>query len=85
LLEARRLVTITGPGGIGKTRLALRAAELMRPLYRDGVRLADLSRASDGTAIQRLTRVSDLRSTCQQLVVLDNCEHLVLPNRKTPI
>ena len=54
LLQARRLVTITGPGGIGKTRLALRAATALRELYRDGTWLADVSRARDQANVLRM-------------------------------
>ena len=41
LLRKRRLVTVTGPGGAGKTRLALAVAERSLDAYRDGVRLVD--------------------------------------------
>jgi predicted ATPase/DNA-binding CsgD family transcriptional regulator len=42
-LAASRLVTLVGPGGVGKTRLALRAAEERRRSYRDGVWLVELA------------------------------------------
>ncbi|MFJ8040430.1 BTAD domain-containing putative transcriptional regulator [Kitasatospora sp. NPDC096147] len=43
LLTTERLVTLTGPGGIGKTRLALGAARAAGPAHRDGVRLVELA------------------------------------------
>jgi hypothetical protein len=43
LLGTSRLLTLTGPGGIGKTRLALEAARQLSADYTDGVALADLS------------------------------------------
>ena len=42
-----RLVTIIGPGGIGKTRLALRAAEEAMPAFAHGIWLVDLSELTD--------------------------------------
>ena len=42
LLERSRLVTLTGPGGIGKSRLALEAATAVAPRFRDGVHLVPL-------------------------------------------
>ena len=45
LLGAHRLVTLTGPAGVGKTRLALRVAMSRADLSRDGARLADLAPA----------------------------------------
>ena len=41
--EGVRLVTLTGPGGIGKSRLAVAAAQSLEPRFADGVRFADLS------------------------------------------
>ncbi len=48
---AVRLVTLTGPGGTGKTTLALRVAEELAPGYRDGVAFVDLSSARDTDAV----------------------------------
>lgn len=46
-LETSRLVTLVGPGGIGKTRLAVRAAAAQQNRYADGARLAELSLVRD--------------------------------------
>jgi len=43
LLDQARLVTVTGPGGVGKTRLALRAARRAAPQFADGICLVELS------------------------------------------
>jgi DNA-binding CsgD family transcriptional regulator len=47
ILEKRRLVTLTGAGGVGKTRLALRAGAALLGRLRDGVWLVDLSPVTD--------------------------------------
>ncbi len=51
LLQAARLVTITGPGGIGKTRLALEIAARAGRRYADGVWFADLSPATNAEVV----------------------------------
>jgi predicted ATPase/serine/threonine protein kinase/Tfp pilus assembly protein PilF len=93
LLESSRLVTIAGPGGIGKTRLALRVASEALGRFPDGVWFADLAPLSDPTlvalAVATAVGVQDRSSAsyidllCQHararrlMIVLDNCEHLL--------
>src|ERR1700742_1373741 len=52
-LDGARLVTLTGPGGVGKTRLAIRVAGELAPAFPDGVFLADLSAAGDADDVAR--------------------------------
>ena len=52
-LGRSRLVTLTGPGGMGKTRLAVKAAAGHARAFPDGVFLADLSAARDADAVAR--------------------------------
>ncbi|SEH01639.1 Predicted ATPase [Nonomuraea solani] len=79
LLEEARLVTLAGPGGAGKTRLAVEvAAELDVP---DGVWLVELASAAGvQAAVEGVLKVTDLvralRGTAP-LIVLDNCEHVI--------
>ena len=54
LVQASRLVTLTGAGGSGKTRLALQAAAEMIDTSSDGVWFADLAPATDGEQIRYL-------------------------------
>ncbi|MEV6321051.1 LuxR C-terminal-related transcriptional regulator [Nocardia sp. NPDC051787] len=93
MLATARLVTLTGVGGVGKTRLATEVASASRQSYPDGVWLVDLSRVGDpdlvADAVVTSLGVVDMsnRSAEEQLVdrladlhallVLDNCEHLV--------
>ena len=92
LLGQRRLLTLTGSGGSGKTRLALRAARETVERYRDGVWLVELAPLSDpalvasaaaasiGIRAQAGTLVEALKRSLRNsdlLIVLDNCEHLV--------
>ncbi|HKW51961.1 MAG TPA: tetratricopeptide repeat protein, partial [Candidatus Eisenbacteria bacterium] len=88
-----RLLTLTGPGGIGKTRLALAAAREIAPAFPDGVWFVDLTPLHDPTdidaAIGQTLRLGEARalSATQQvasylkdrhlLLVLDNFEHLL--------
>ncbi|MEX0663732.1 MAG: adenylate/guanylate cyclase domain-containing protein [Acidimicrobiia bacterium] len=92
-LEKNRLVTITGAGGVGKTRLAMHVAAEVLPRYRDGAWLCELAPVVDADEmhqvlvatldIQPRAGVSLLDSICDALrtkhvlVILDNCEHLL--------
>ncbi|MCU1352445.1 MAG: transcriptional regulator, winged helix family, partial [Acidimicrobiales bacterium] len=92
LLTDRRLVTVVGPGGAGKTRLAAETARLVVEQRRDGVFMIELApignpeAVADGIAIalelpesdvDALTRVREHCEGRDMLLVLDNCEHLV--------
>jgi predicted ATPase/class 3 adenylate cyclase len=93
LLKQCRLVTITGSGGIGKTRLALQVAADNLDAYPDGVWLVELGSISDPMlvptsvaqvlAVQELARAPLTQTLCGHLksrcllLVLDNCEHLI--------
>ena len=91
-LAGARLVTLTGPGGIGKTRLALQAAAGAGRAFRDGVWLAELAGLrdpgllvaevarslglSDKSARWAVASLVDYLTGRQSLLVLDGCEHL---------
>jgi predicted ATPase/DNA-binding winged helix-turn-helix (wHTH) protein len=93
LASSHRLVTLTGPGGIGKTRLALAVARELLPEFADGVWLAELAPLSDpslvpatvaaavgmepGTSAAGPEHVARVLSGKPLLLVLDNCEHVV--------
>jgi predicted ATPase/class 3 adenylate cyclase/DNA-binding CsgD family transcriptional regulator len=93
LLAENRLVTLTGAGGVGKTRLAIEVADQLATEYADGVWYVDLAPITDPqlvpVAVARALGLPDQpgRSTMdtltrfiadrQMLVVLDNCEHLL--------
>jgi predicted ATPase/DNA-binding SARP family transcriptional activator len=89
LLAAERLVTLTGVGGSGKTRLALHAAEGMVESFPDGVWLSEFAPlAEPGLVISGVAEVLGLRDQTEQslqdylrsretLLILDNCEHLI--------
>src|SRR6266508_4585206 len=70
-LERARLVTLTGAGGCGKTRLALQVAAELTAAYPDGVWLSEAS----SQPLSKLL-VQELRSK-RLLLLLDNCEHLI--------
>ncbi|NWA84608.1 winged helix-turn-helix domain-containing protein [Pseudomonas sp. D2002] len=91
-LPQQRFITLTGAGGIGKTTVALRVAELLIGHYRDGIRLLDLAPLSAPAMIlPNLAALLDLTPTehepllalarslhaRQLLLVIDNCEHLL--------
>src|SRR5262245_5446108 len=91
-----RLLTLTGSGGIGKTRLALQVAAAFRDAYRDGVWFVDLTPIHDvnlvSTAIVQTLNVGGMRSEAstewltrylrdmQLLLVLDNFEQVLGAN-----
>jgi predicted ATPase/serine/threonine protein kinase/DNA-binding CsgD family transcriptional regulator len=93
LVIDNRLVTLTGAGGSGKTRLAIQVADQSGELFRDGVRYIDLSPITDPATVPvaalRALGVPDQpgRSATEtlirfigdraMLVLLDNCEHLL--------
>ncbi|MTE13095.1 protein kinase [Nocardia sp. CT2-14] len=93
LLAASRLVTLTGTGGVGKTRLALRAASNARRDFPDGVWLVELADVSDPSLLVEVVAaalglrdesarplheiVLEFLSARKSLVVVDNCEQVV--------
>ena len=93
LLEDTRLLTLTGPGGCGKTRLALAAADEQLEGFEAGVWLVELAPLADPSLVPQavasvlgtreqpgcsLTEtLSDHLRTRKLLLVLDNCEHLI--------
>jgi len=93
LLEERRLVTVTGPGGSGKTRLAAEVAARVAARFADGVWLAELAAVRDPAQVPAVVaaalgvreRAGELAAEAvarvlagqQLLLVLDNCEHVI--------
>jgi predicted ATPase/class 3 adenylate cyclase len=93
LLEANRLVTLTGPGGTGKTRLALAVGEEVLGSFRDGTYAIHLASLEDpmlvtSTIAQTLglrehgaipiqETIEDFLATKEMLLILDNFEHLI--------
>ncbi|ASU58885.1 ATP-binding protein [Nocardiopsis dassonvillei] len=95
LIGAQRMVTLTGPGGVGKTRLALAAARALDPGTALFVELAALAPGGDPVPLLAAAlgvrddasepgaapheRVAGLLRGRDALLVLDNCEHVVGP------
>jgi predicted ATPase/DNA-binding SARP family transcriptional activator len=93
LLESGRILTLFGPGGVGKTRLAQRLAGTLADQFADGVRLVELAPVRDEGAVsaafagvldvqQRPGRsltesIVELLAGQSMLLVLDNCEHVL--------
>ncbi|WP_063007213.1 protein kinase domain-containing protein [Nocardia kruczakiae] len=93
LLTGSRSVTLTGTGGVGKSRLALRVAHQLRPDFSGGVWLVELADLRDATSVVDVVAATlGLRnsgpeptldvivrylSTRDLLLLLDNCEHVI--------
>jgi predicted ATPase/DNA-binding winged helix-turn-helix (wHTH) protein len=93
LVRAHGVVTVVGPAGIGKTRLAQVVAQLHGASFDDGARIAELSPLADpslveftvaralgvtiGTAPASFDAVLEAMRSRRLLLVLDNCEHLL--------
>src|ERR687893_1429263 len=93
LLENGRLLTLTGSGGCGKTRLAVAVARELVEGFEDGVWLVELASLADPSLVPQVVAftlgvreqpgrsltetLSDYLSSKKMLLVLDNCEHLI--------
>ncbi|WP_431999384.1 ATP-binding protein [Streptomyces sioyaensis] len=93
MLTRTRLLTLTGAGGLGKTRLALQVAAEVRRSFPKGVWVVDLAPLNDGALLAQtvltdlgldhdsarpaLPALSDHLADKKLLLVLDNCEHLL--------
>jgi predicted ATPase len=93
MLTKHRLVTLTGSGGVGKTRLSIKVGEQVLKDYSDGVWLVELAPILDPSLVPHMTALtlglrddpqrgtldllSDYLREKQVLLVLDNCEHVL--------
>ncbi len=95
LLEERRIVTLTGIGGVGKTRLALQVAAEALPRFRHGGWMVELAQVREpGAVVEAVLAVFGLKASSGEeqrralveslrgkelLLVVDNCEHVLAP------
>jgi predicted ATPase/DNA-binding CsgD family transcriptional regulator len=93
LLSSNRLLTLTGSGGAGKTRLALAAASELVERFEDGVWMVELASLAEPSLVPQAVAftlgirerpgssltgaLSDYLRTRKLLLILDNCEHLI--------
>jgi predicted ATPase len=93
LLASTRLLTLTGPGGTGKTRLSLQVAADLFDQFREGVWLVEFANINDAAlVVETVAAALDLRQEAdrpltatltaflrnrQLLLIFDNCEHVV--------
>ncbi len=93
LVQDNRLVTVSGPPGIGKTRLALQLASTLRETHTDGVVLAELAPVAEPGLVEHVAAaalgvqerrghppseaIAEQVADRAVLLVLDNCEHLI--------
>jgi non-specific serine/threonine protein kinase len=96
LVGEHRLVTLTGPGGVGKTRLAIQSSNRLLSKFNDGVWWVELAPLTDhmrvphavaqALGVRELSNqplIESLKSFLREkqlLLVLDNCEHLISPS-----
>jgi predicted ATPase/class 3 adenylate cyclase len=94
-LDEWRMITLTGVGGVGKTRLAIQVAAEVVPAFIDGAWLCELASAVDAETMVQIVAASigarprhdmdldgavvEYLKTRRLLLVLDNCEHLLEP------
>ena len=92
-LAGGRLVSLIGPGGVGKTRLALQVADELNRLFKDGVYFVELASISDGGDVPAAIihalgivdqsnrdatgKVIEYIRDREILLILDNCEHIL--------
>lgn len=92
-MDSARLVTLAGPGGVGKTRLALQIASEVSEDFADGVWLVSLAPVREAASIPQviaavvgvrerpgqplIDAIADALRGKRALIVLDNCEHLI--------